>query len=600
MVLRSNQLFFRAKNLLFFILTLLISGIDKNLVAYEPEQLKGKYQFGTIESNLCSENWYWIRELKNSSQYNGDINSVRRSLVPSAMVDKDGDMFTVYPSYIGQRGLQLALGHYKSGKHAGTLLFYPWNRIGTTVSNNQSTPQYKNEVDKNLFSRAIHNILQPCLIQEVDYSNGYLYCCIYVPPTHYANATSDVYGLATYAFSKKPFSIQQTSFVTTDELKIDYQAYREPYCKSYLLPPQKGNFQGFFTPYGNQSQRIEFFYFNVKKGIPSIYEQRITHGTSILWPYCQNIGPQYTSHNQQVGTRFIKVGSYVYGMFQVDGYYNYLMRISPNSSFFLKSCISLDIYLETQRWGSSGSPYPADFCLLEKNGTPCTPDSPDNTNAYTQKILVFFGLVGGGIYSFLATKEMGWTATYCNWQRNYTTGCLGSLLLEPNNGHPQMDQYNIMVYLQNEERFIPVQNTIYNTQIARCNNGNVAGVDTDTYKTNYEHQLFLNSHRLVPYHSPSGNNYLIYAYCYPGKKTHLYLGYASYTIDSKYRLRLLTKTEFKANSSDSYGDSFGNFTSCWQIISMDLKNNHLWITFMNANSTEYRYFHILASDLIQE
>ena len=71
---------------------------------------------------------------------------------------------------------------------------------------------------------------------------------------------------------------------------------------------------------------------------------------------------------------------------------------------------------------------------------------------------------------------------------------------------------------------------------------------------------------------------------------------------------------FKADGNDGWGDSFGAFTECSRIISMNLKNGHLWITFMKDTGIDatdqsaedkqaagcYRCFHILAKDLIQE
>ena len=37
-----------------------------------------------------------------------------------------------------------------------------------------------------------------------------------------------------------------------------------------------------------------------------------------------------------------------------------------------------------------------------------------------------------------------------------------------------------------------------------------------------------------------------------------------------------------------------------RIISMDIRKNHLWITWMNSDNTKYYYFHILMNNLIQE
>lgn len=267
------------------------------------------------------------------------------------------------------------------------------------------------------------------------------------------------------------------------------------------------------------------------------------------------------------------------------------MDINGNMKF-LGSHIS-DCFLETTQNGFSDSAYNFDFCILNKDGTPCTKASPDDTNEDTRKILCVFSLGGGGDHTGMISN-LNWEKTYINWGVTCAAGIISSVLL-PANGGSIDTTYGAWA-----------QNTIYVTGLQR---GNGPVSITNTEKSD-EYRLYLNSHKIVPYTSPSGKHYMIYAYCYPGKKEHLYLGYAQYFIDSKYRVRLLSQTEFR----DASGNSFGNFTHCSRIISMDLKNGHLWITFVKDtgwDATEqekdvkkkagcYYYFHILASDLIQE
>ena len=76
-------------------------------------------------------------------------------------------------------------------------------------------------------------------------------------------------------------------------------------------------------------------------------------------------------------------------------------------------------------------------------------------------------------------------------------------------------------------------------------------------------------------------------------------------MDANHEVRLLTKIEFKEAGNSGWGDSFGGFTNCDRIISMDLRGGHLWITFMGnensqGDSSGYYYFHIKVSDLIKE
>ena len=146
------------------------------------------------------------------------------------------------------------------------------------------------------------------------------------------------------------------------------------------------------------------------------------------------------------------------------------------------------------------------------------------------------------------------------------------------------------------------QNTIYVTDATSENSDSThssvsAYADyTNNIRASDFRRLYLNTQNVVHYVASSGRNYIIYAYCYPGKATRLYLGYACCDVVSNKYVRLRPKYEFR----DKDDNTFGNFTDCSRIVSMDLKNGHLWITFMNGDSTRYYYFHILAKDLVGE
>ena len=83
----------------------------------------------------------------------------------------------------------------------------------------------------------------------------------------------------------------------------------------------------------------------------------------------------------------------------------------------------------------------------------------------------------------------------------------------------------------------------------------------------------------------------------------MYLGYAPiYVKDGK--VHLLTKCEFRA-SEEPWSDSFGDFRYCTRIVSLDCKNGHVWITWVDdccwfGDACQYNYFHILAKDLVGE
>lgn len=146
------------------------------------------------------------------------------------------------------------------------------------------------------------------------------------------------------------------------------------------------------------------------------------------------------------------------------------------------------------------------------------------------------------------------------------------------------------------------QNVIYETDIRR-GNGSVACIAGETSSTTDEERLYLNTHKVCTYKSVLGNQYIIYCYCYPGKTKQLYLGYAPVHFitasDGTRHVILGPKCEFRETASQ-WSNSFRNFTSCARIISMDCKNGHLWITWLNSDNSVYYYFHIQAKDLVGE
>jgi hypothetical protein len=117
-------------------------------------------------------------------------------------------------------------------------------------------------------------------------------------------------------------------------------------------------------------------------------------------------------------------------------------------------------------------------------------------------------------------------------------------------------------------------------------------VTTGTYgETASTSTLYRNTFQFVVY-----NNHIIYAYCYPGNKTHLILGVARYRLDASNNVHLLTKREFV----DKDGNSFGNLTDCSRLLFMDVKNGYLWIVFFNTDRNVYRTVCISAQDIINQ
>ena len=596
---------------------------------YTPASLVGKYQFGLIDWNFYyTIHNLWMSELAN--YYNGGpppvaaggsglpqfdgLLSLRRAIVPSAMVDWNGDLYTVSLYNWGSNGpiFLLQKCSWSSGTLVVTSLEYtPWtyayNKDSLSLGNRPIFTRCSEE--ETWFKWGFHNALQPCIFQEVNASSVYVRVFHYIPNRGLiiGDAYSDLAdfeGGLILQLKKSDFTVNvvgkdnrtargegSNNFLWSDVLP------NWSVVKGLKYPNYIGNFQGFAlesSPYyswlfhtyytdaypdgGDNTGasvhciRYDSYEYN-RNGVASIGDIAWLNNNSTIAIY----------------PRFIKVGDYVYCVARVAGYWFQLCRITPNQTTDssvgtieerVLKC-KTDNRIEISSKDTSIAPYDLDFCFLEPDGTPCSTSSSDSN-----KILCLFGFCVNGTGRF---------GTYLNWDYKKEVASFSSYYLGSGAGDPSSSPAN----------------TIY---VTNCEHANEDCVDTSNTTKSDEYRLYLNTHKFVPYTSPSGRHYFIYAYCYPGKKTHLYLGYAQYTIDESYHVKLLSQTEFKASGNDGWGDSFGSFTDCSRIISMDLKNNHLWITFMKDSAFDangatlndrksvahYNYFHILASDLIQE
>ena len=188
-------------------------------------------------------------------------------------------------------------------------------------------------------------------------------------------------------------------------------------------------------------------------------------------------------------------------------------------------------------------------------------------------------------YATLKT-DCNWSITYCNWTPKKVSLVLRSCPLTSGTDNQGFD-----ISTAGPENMIYVATDVNFAAGDACSLENTS--KSDLYR------LYLNTHRICTDIADPDCKYIFYCYCYPGKTKQLYLGYARYSFDSEDRIVLGPKCEFRASDSQ-WSDSFGNFTSCSRIFSMDCKNGHLWITWMNADNTKYYAFHILVKDLVGE
>ena len=602
------------------------------LHAYEHSSLAGKYQTGIIDFNFYYKHddagGGWMPKLADyyGGRNNGDaILGLRRSIVPSAMVDWNGDLYTIslyeFKSY--GPGFQVNKFHCSNGMiEKDGHVYHPfWDAFDDKDPAIGYEPYFGgNTYDACFFKNGFHNVLNPCIVQEVETpsaaSSIYIRIFHLIPAvrligSHYTSR-SDFEGGFWMKFAKNNLS-NRVNWRTDNRGRLNWTApvinYGRSNVKSFANHP--GHYQGFHlesSPYRSWIFHAWCGDWNIAGSDAVNLDDENCGINCIRYSSSQHYKMGEADVTAQGGAginstvtilpRFIKVGSYVYFGTIANGFWFFLRRITPNQAdddnvgtLEQVGAFRTDCYVETTSRAHTWAPYGWDFCILEKDGSPSTASSSGS-----DKILCLFCLSGGGSYSSL-TSGYNWSSTYVNWTLNYAAGVITS-------------RYFNSTGLDAVSYAYP-QNTIYVTNHTRASNTYVNIKDTSKSD---EYRLYLNSHKMVPYTSPSGRHYLIYAYCYPGKKTHLYLGYGQYIVDSNYNVRLLTQTEFKAAGNSGWGDSFGAFTDCTRIISMDLKNGHLWITFSKETGIDatgqslenrqaayhYNYFHILVTDLIKE
>ena len=612
------------------------------LEAYEPVTLKDKYQTGIIDFNFYYKSGNpgggWMQKMKEF--YGNSVLNVRRSLVPGSMVDQEGKLYTVSLQYFDGDGPNFRLSKFfDTGNGIGSTVVYysPWLWAYETANLNLgATPHFGAKTsDENWFRRGFHNTLNGCIFQEVEREekgNSYIYIFHHIPTyrligTNYNNFADGEGGL----------------LLRFEKLRLNNEALNEGLKKidkggnanrlfwgllgyryncadsSWRFPKHEGNFHGF-----RLENNLHFFHFCRMPGDgysdSSIYERLSGETHYIRYGINDFVNEKMKTIREDMGQtssgiipRFFKVGKYVYfatlegywiRLYRLDTYLNDIQMLANN---YIDYCLERSSAVHAE---GSYAGYFFDFCLLETDGSPIKLSSSSDTensdteNSDTEKILCVFGLGGGGENTSM-TSAYNWTSNGLSWGHENIAGVLSSVLL-PAKGGTLENAGNGALGLGPW-----AQNTIYVTDLKR---GSGDCVSIDENSKGDINRLYLNSHKIVPYTSPTGKHYMIYAYCYPGKKEQLYLGYVQYFVDKYNAVRLLTKMEFKSSATDDWGDSFGDLVHCSRIISMDLKNGHLWITFIKDTGTEaavdsdtekkaagcYRYFHILVEDLIQE
>ncbi|MDR0393430.1 MAG: hypothetical protein LBH52_04355 [Puniceicoccales bacterium] len=387
--------------------------------------------------------------------------------------------------------------------------------------------------------------MMPCIAQEVNGTSEYIHVVTYVPPSRWWNTSSggDTEGLMFLKIKKSDLSINTTKFIAAYKGEGNYTG----------RGLRADGFGDFTTLIHNR---------NVFTAINNVNEKK----TVVFWPHKNSHSidtydaNSNLSHRQLLQINNDTLGQTFYGTTELgptnttcweprviilDNHYRLLV-----SSGYTPIVVGMN-------FGYSGGPHPISTDQVGYF------DTSNNTVAgcnYHSDL----GVAGGRFLVLCMTKTSRiWSASYVSWNTSYVALALFNFDLS------------------------------YNT--CNCPTENCIAVFPVTTGTHEEATstttLYKNTFQCVAY-----NNHIIYAYCYPGRKTHLVLGVARYRLDANNNVHLLTKREFV----DKDGNSFSPLTDCSRLLFMDVKNGYLWIVFFNTGRSAYRTICISAQDVINQ
>ncbi len=538
----------------------------QEVVGYEPGSIAGKYSSGLIGS-LPYESW-----IKRWGDLYGS-GAARQNIVPSAMVDGKGDLYTLVLDYFytGSRGPDFHLTKfYWNGTNVSrgkTKCIDAWREWHGSSLNIKDTPNLPLDQDAMYFREYFPNVLHSCICQDLYEDSEYIVVNFYVPALRFANVT-DTEGIYTQVLRKSDFSVYTTEKYHGHD-KDNQFSFNHLKPRRYNTSWNYGVPTNFLSGANNRNINYNLFFPGLRK--TNGYDSGGIYNLKTLC--CEG---NYNSSGIAIESRYIKFGSSCYGLCCWAGNY-WVLLFSFDPTTYWKSFQSYNDWYGLYKKMTEGSsdydhytPYHYDFCIVK---------APDGTG-----VACVLGLrrcdASTNSYTALSEKSnFRWNATSINWWRSTDT-CL--ILTSSKLGTTPSSSYSD-----------DPQNMIYTTggiwsHALSCSHG--------LYGT---YGLYDNTHKCCVYMSSTGSQYIIYCYCYPGMKKRLYLGYAMCSVDKDYKVQLGTKYEFRANSSQ-WSESFSNLNSCSRIISMDCRNGHLWITWVNADDSEYYYFHICAKDLVGE
>jgi hypothetical protein len=532
---------------------LFLSTIAHPLSAYTPP-FSGKYVQGKCKYPY-EKKGKWYAALK--TQYGSD-DAVLESINPGFLVDASGTLFYV----------TVDAGYYFGGKSYYFVKVLPNGTLSQTYReiddilgvpgkwDGYAGPTSAAQAGTESF-RTAWIPLSPCIANEVNGTGNFFNVLIYQTPASWwwleAGSQGFSEGFLWCRFNKSDLSLSNSYYVT-------YGDTRANMAQGGL--PRRGisaNQLGCVALYQETANKVFVWWLNCFPPYWSSYSTNMylcaaTFSTTnnSLSSTIRCSGSSCVDYAYNLEPRVFMHGDYIYLLTMRNGYHPFISQISTsNGNVNTSYSASWGKCLHGSGDNATECCYHSDMAMVRAS---------DGTNVFV--VLMYSA---GSRCNAMNDANAGPN----RWNSNYT---------------PWGDS-NIVLHVQSSTNgsnwASGPENIIYHTNVSMGN----ASIATTTSSAT----LYKSTHKLVVY-----NNYIIYAYCYPGKTQQLILGVAHYGVDANHNVHLLTKVDFK----DSGGNSFGNLTNCSRILFMDVKGSHLWITWMSTDNKTIYHFHINPQDLI--
>ena len=474
-----------------------------------------------------------------------------QSYRPGFMLDSDGTLYAVYSDWAGgfggktyyvmKRGVPKEVGGYNSSTDVCSGFYFDVDELLGCKGTWNSEVNFRNDTEKQNFQNCAWLTLTPQIAQPSG-SSSYIHTMIYILPRCYWDASSsETKGRFLWCrINKSNMTIQWSESFTEEKYGN---------AMSFGGFPKIGtvNSRPSHLAYLNGNQ-LDWYWINMQGNYNMLCRGRINVAAS----QTAFVESFKTLHGQDENCSLEKV-------MKVDGQV-YLLVISliwgTDRQLFIYKINSAGSFES-----SFGSEYFLDCSQKREFGSGC-PLQVGASSIYHADMNIVDGIYlvmkfeyGDDINLYhLGTSKSYWNANYLSWSINRLV-----LLISSNDG------------TNSDNWYVHPENIIYVTNEIVCSDA-----------------LCKNTHKFVVY-----KDYIIYAYCYPGKSKQLILGAARYYIDKDKHLHLMTKTEFR----DKDGNSFGTLTNCDRLVFMDIKNGHLWLAWM-ASYLEVYYMYVNAQDVI--